>query len=33
MLDGGGGGRRKKGRWRSNYITERFLEAVSFLKT
>jgi hypothetical protein len=33
MLDDGGGGWRRKRRWRSNYITERFLEAVSFLKT
>jgi hypothetical protein len=29
MLDGSGGGRRKKRRWRSNYITDRFLKAVS----
>jgi hypothetical protein len=33
MLDGGGGGRIRKRRWRSNYITDQFLKGVSSLKT
>jgi hypothetical protein len=33
MLDGGGVGRRRKRRWRCNYVTDQFRNAVSSSKT
>jgi len=33
MLADDGGGRRRKRMWRSDYITDHFHNAVSFLKT